>query len=108
MSAWGGISSVQLGLPLFWTEGRRRGFGLADVNRLMACNTARLAGLDNRDRDCKVAWGTVSGYHQIWHRDVVEMVVVDILLYIIDFCRHLLWNMMTFYFFCIFGARFQT
>ena len=60
MSAWGGISSVQLGLPLFWTEGRRRGFGLADVNRLMACNTARLAGLDNRDRDCKVAWGTVS------------------------------------------------
>ena len=50
MSAWGGISSVQLGLPLFWTEGRRRGFGLADLNRLMACNTARLAGLDNRDR----------------------------------------------------------
>ena len=38
----------QLGLPLFWTEGRRRGFGLADLNRLMACNTARLAGLDNR------------------------------------------------------------
>jgi dihydroorotase-like cyclic amidohydrolase len=26
MSAWGGVSSVQFGLPLFWTEGKKRGF----------------------------------------------------------------------------------
>ncbi len=44
-SAWGGISSVQLGLPVIWTHARERGFGLADVARWMAASPARLAGL---------------------------------------------------------------
>jgi allantoinase len=43
--AWGGISSVQLGLPVIWTHARERGFGLADVARWMAANPASLAGL---------------------------------------------------------------
>ena len=30
-TAWGGISSVQLGLPVIWTEADQRGFSLADV-----------------------------------------------------------------------------
>jgi allantoinase len=34
-AAWGGISSLQLGLPAVWTEARRRGFTLADVARWM-------------------------------------------------------------------------
>ncbi|HEX5190805.1 MAG TPA: allantoinase AllB [Streptosporangiaceae bacterium] len=44
-TAWGGISSVQLGLPLLWTHARERGFGLADVVRWMSASPARLAGL---------------------------------------------------------------
>jgi allantoinase len=44
-AAWGGISSVQLGLPVVWTQARRRGFGLADVVRWMSASPARLAGL---------------------------------------------------------------
>jgi allantoinase len=44
-AAWGGISSLQLSLPLVWTEARRRGFSLADVARWMAERPARLAGL---------------------------------------------------------------
>ncbi|MHA4819285.1 allantoinase AllB [Streptomyces aculeolatus] len=44
-TAWGGISSLQLGLPAVWTEARRRGHGLADVVRWMAAGPARLAGL---------------------------------------------------------------
>ncbi len=44
-AAWGGISSVQLGLPLVWTEARRRGHQLADVLRWMAQEPARVAGL---------------------------------------------------------------
>jgi allantoinase len=40
--AWGGISSVQLGLPLVWTEARRRGHGLADVVRWMSSAPAAL------------------------------------------------------------------
>jgi len=43
--AWGGISSLQLGLPLVWTEGRRRGHDLADVVRWMSSAPAALAGL---------------------------------------------------------------
>ena len=42
---WGGISSVQLGLPVIWTHARERGFGLADVARWMSASPARLAGL---------------------------------------------------------------
>jgi len=30
-AAWGGISSVQLGLPVVWTHARERGLGLADL-----------------------------------------------------------------------------
>ncbi len=47
-AAWGGISSLQLGLPAVWTEARRRGHGLADVVRWMSEGPARLAGLDTK------------------------------------------------------------
>ena len=43
--AWGGISSLQLGLPVIWTEASRRGFGLADVVRWMSQGPADLLGL---------------------------------------------------------------
>ncbi|MGC0319183.1 allantoinase AllB [Kitasatospora acidiphila] len=43
--AWGGIASLQLGLPAIWTEARRRGHQLADVVRWMAAGPAELVGL---------------------------------------------------------------
>lgn len=43
-AAWGGISSVQLGLPVVWTAAAERGFSLADVVGWMAASPARLAG----------------------------------------------------------------
>ena len=46
--AWGGISSLQLGLPAVWTEARRRGHSLEDVARWMASAPAELAGLDHK------------------------------------------------------------
>jgi len=48
--AWGGISSLQLLLPLLWTEARARGFGLADVVRWTAAGPARAAGLTTKGR----------------------------------------------------------
>ncbi len=44
-TAWGGIASLQLGLPAVWTQARRRGHGLTDVVRWMAAGPAALAGL---------------------------------------------------------------
>jgi allantoinase len=46
--AWGGISSLGLGLPVLWTEASRRGHDLAAVARWMASGPARLAGLGAR------------------------------------------------------------
>ncbi|MEV7180346.1 allantoinase AllB [Kitasatospora sp. NPDC093679] len=44
-AAWGGIASLQVGLPAVWTEARRRGHTLADVVRWMASGPAALVGL---------------------------------------------------------------
>ncbi len=44
-AAWGGIASLQLGLPAVWTEGRRRGATLATLFRWMSTAPARFAGL---------------------------------------------------------------
>lgn len=43
--AWGGISALQFGLPLIWTEARNRDFSLVDISRLMSFETAKFAGL---------------------------------------------------------------
>jgi len=48
--AWGGIASLQLGLPAVWTEARRRGHTLVDVVRWMAEAPAGLVGLTNKGR----------------------------------------------------------
>jgi allantoinase len=44
-AAWGGISSVQLSLPVVWTQARERGLSLDDVARWMAARPAEIAGL---------------------------------------------------------------
>ncbi|MGW0018223.1 allantoinase AllB [Rhodococcus sp. NPDC003382] len=46
--AWGGISSLQLGLPIVWSEARRRGHTLVDVVRWMGRNTRDLVGFADR------------------------------------------------------------
>jgi allantoinase len=47
-SAWGGIASLSVALPLMWTEAYKRGFTLLDLTRWMASEPARLAGCDAR------------------------------------------------------------
>ncbi len=46
-SAWGGISSLSVGLPAIWTEASKRGFAITDVVRWMAEAPSKLAGLNN-------------------------------------------------------------
>lgn len=47
-TAWGGIASLSIALPLMWTEANRRGFTLLDLARWMAAAPARLAGCHSR------------------------------------------------------------
>jgi allantoinase len=46
--AWGGISSLQLRLPLLWSEASRRGHSLADVARWTASEPARLVRMTRK------------------------------------------------------------
>jgi allantoinase len=48
LRAWGGIASLQIGLPAVWTQARSRGYALTHVAEWMCRGPARLAGLEKR------------------------------------------------------------
>src|SRR5689334_1830340 len=48
IAAWGGIASLQLRLPVVWTEARRRGFSLRELTNWLCLNPARQVALDSR------------------------------------------------------------
>lgn len=52
--AWGGISSLGLGLSLLWTEGRKRGISLGQIIYWMSVKTAELVGLSGTKGQLKV------------------------------------------------------
>ncbi|GAA1538472.1 allantoinase AllB [Actinomadura kijaniata] len=58
-TAWGGVSSLQLGLSAVWTAARARGHGLSSVVRWMAEGPAALVGLngDGARRKGRIALG---------------------------------------------------
>lgn len=47
MAAWGGISTLGLGLSLLWTEGQKRGIPIAQIVDWISRKTAEHAGLGN-------------------------------------------------------------
>ena len=48
LAAWGGIASLQLRLPVVWTEAHRRGFSLRDMTNWLCTNPARQVSLGSR------------------------------------------------------------
>lgn len=46
--AWGGVASLQLGLPLIWTEAKKRGIALEQVIAWMSAKPSALAGLSHK------------------------------------------------------------
>jgi allantoinase len=82
LKAWGGISSMQLRLPVMWTAARRRGFSVKDLGEWLCRGPARLAGLEGRkgaigvghdadiviwnpDREFRVAPGMIQHRHKL-------------------------------------------
>jgi allantoinase len=53
-AAWGGISSLQLGLSILWTGAKRRGVSLAQLSGWMAQAPALLTGLSRRKGEIAV------------------------------------------------------
>jgi allantoinase len=47
-TAWGGIASLSVALPVMWTNASHRGFTLADLARWMSDQPSRLAGCSHR------------------------------------------------------------
>lgn len=60
LEAWGGVSSVGLGLPILWTEAMARGLNvnttLLDIARLCSVQTAVQVGLEERKGALKVGF----------------------------------------------------
>lgn len=48
LTAWGGISSLQLRLPIVWTEARKRGHTLEDLSRWLCAAPADLVNLNHK------------------------------------------------------------
>jgi allantoinase len=49
-TAWAGVSSLQLALPVVWTAARARGFALTQLAQWMSAAPAALAGLHGKGR----------------------------------------------------------
>lgn len=47
MNAWGGISSLQLRLPIVWTDASARGFTIEDLTKWLCREPAQQVGLQN-------------------------------------------------------------
>jgi len=48
MKAWGGIASLQLGLPIVWTGCKQRGLSVVDLARFCSKQTAELVHLGRK------------------------------------------------------------
>jgi allantoinase len=56
MNAWGGISTLGLGLSLLWTEGKRRGVTIGQIVKWTSVQTAEHAGLGSIKGQLKVGY----------------------------------------------------
>jgi allantoinase len=72
VGAWGGIASLELSLPVVWTEASRRGFTRVDLARWMGEQPARLAGLDHG----QIAAGMAANF-VVWDPDATFTVVPE-------------------------------
>lgn len=76
LQAWGGISSLQLRLPIMWTAARMRGYSIGRITDWLSSAPARLAGFQNKK-------GSIAVDHDadvvIWNPDEEFVVATEAL-----------------------------
>lgn len=55
-AAWGGVSSVGLGISILWTEGEQKGITAEDIVQWCCKNTAKQVGLEHRKGEIAVGF----------------------------------------------------
>ncbi|XP_011308983.1 probable allantoinase 1 [Fopius arisanus] len=77
LQAWGGISSLQFGLPIAWTEARRRGIQVEQLAKWISRNPAKLSGFEKRKGD--IAPGMDADF-VVWDpEEIITVKTADIL-----------------------------
>ncbi|MEM9365125.1 MAG: allantoinase AllB [Planctomycetota bacterium] len=71
--AWGGISSLQIGLPAVWTEACKRGHSLVDVWRWMSAAPGELIGMEAPFQPGRPAHICVFDPGAIWKCDARDL-----------------------------------
>ncbi|TFK44719.1 hypothetical protein BDQ12DRAFT_593525 [Crucibulum laeve] len=74
MSAWGGISTLGLGLSLLWTEGTRRGISIRQIVNWTSKRTAEHARLGDRKGQLKIGY---DGDFILWDPEATFMVTKE-------------------------------
>ena len=74
MAAWGGISTLGLGLNLLWTEGQKRGLSLGAIVDTLTRKTAAHAGLGEVKGQIKVGY---DADFVIWNSDIEQKVSIQ-------------------------------
>ncbi|KAF9447497.1 allantoinase [Macrolepiota fuliginosa MF-IS2] len=74
MNAWGGISTLGLGLSLLWTEGQRRGVSLGKILEWTSRRTAEHAGVDDKKGRLQVGY---DGDFVLWDSTAEFVVTKD-------------------------------
>jgi allantoinase len=78
LKAWGGISSLQLGISIVWTQAKKRGFTVPQIAQWMCLQTAELVKLD--DKKGSIAVGKDADF-VVWNPEE-EFTVEESALYI--------------------------
>ncbi|KAF9917171.1 hypothetical protein BX616_001740 [Lobosporangium transversale] len=76
VGAWGGIGGLQFGIPVVWTEARRRGCSLQELTKWQSYNTARQVGLGGVKGSIEVG---ADGDFVIWNPDETFVVTKEII-----------------------------
>ena len=75
-NAWGGISSLQLLLPAFYTKAKAHQFGFIETNKLLSENAAKLIGM--QDTKGKIAIGYDADF-VVWNPEKEFTVTAEML-----------------------------